>query len=104
MINKNSPKENGKIINPITGKISLINKFEAYTNEGAELDGRFYALIEKFVSDACKKFDSTQVQYILSSSLSNVCCTDRICNANKLMLKLRKEKTNERPSWKASQD
>ena len=98
MINEESPKENGKIINPITGKISLINKFEAYTNEGAELDKRFYDLIKKFVSDACKKFDATQVEYILSSSLTNACCNHRICNANTLMLKLRKEKTNERPS------
>ena len=84
-------KENGEIINTITGKVSLINKFEAYTNEGAELDREFEDLIKKFVSDSCKMYDATQVEHILSSSLSNVCCENRINNAHKLILKFRKE-------------
>jgi hypothetical protein len=60
------------------GNADLINDFEAHNEDGIKLSREFSSLIKDFVIKSCGKYDSTQVEYILSSELSCLCCETRI--------------------------
>jgi hypothetical protein len=65
----------------MTTKPTLINDFEASNKEGNELTSVFEELITEFVECSCKLYDSTQVEHLLTGTLSSMCAENRLRNA-----------------------
>jgi len=85
--------KNDNLINNITGKVSLFNKHDTYTNEGRCLSNDFDNLIKRFVTDAHEKYSSQEIDNILTTCVQMLCCDVRIEQGVKLAKKIRKEKT-----------
>jgi hypothetical protein len=60
------------------GNSDLINDFEAHNEDGIRLSREFSSIIKDFIVESCNKYDSTQVEYILSSELNCLCCETRL--------------------------
>ena len=69
------------MIDQITGKVSLIDEYEAYTDEGSDLSKKFEDLIKYFVEEYCTIYNSTQVEYILGNTLDSICAEERLKNS-----------------------
>lgn len=65
-------------------KPSLIDEYESFTEAGTEVSDAFYNLIKDFVTQSCLNYDSTQVEYILQSSIQTICTFCRVKNGLKL--------------------
>ena len=72
------------------GNKSLINESEAFNEDGLKLSRDFSSLIKDFISESCNKYNSTEVEYILSSELNCLCCEARILKSAKSRKKKRK--------------
>ena len=52
-------------------------KLECYNKDGTKLSRKFHKLVKEFVFDACKVYNTIEVETILKDSIDQQCCIHR---------------------------